>query len=821
MLNIQQDVLYAWRAMRKNPGFALTAIFTLALGIGGNATIFTVIRSVLLKPLAWREPDRLVRVTRTGTQRADQDTYLSLGRYENLRAQVRSFSAFGAAFVATEDMTLSGKGEPEAVKGARVSGNFLSVLGAEPLLGRSFLPEEDRRGGASVALISAALWKRRFGGDPAIAGRTAVLNAAACTIIGVLPAGFDFPLPDVDVWVTRPAEFSGVPSQAWDIVPVLSGIARLKPGVSLEQARAELNVVNNAFNAAHPDLRDADRRAAIKAMWLRDQVVANVRPMLWTLFGAVGFVLLIACANVASLLLARATSRGREFALRAALGAPRSRLVSQLLAESLALSAAGGALGIVLAKWGLRAITRMTSFHLPRSGEIRLDALVLAFTIALSVLTGVLFGLFPALHASRPDLAGVLRESCASAGRASGRRGLFGGGTRGLLVVAQVALSIVLLIGAALLLQSFARLRSVNPGFEPAHLLSMRIALPPARYDTGAKRLAFFQDLTQRVAALPGVRGVTIAQTLPTLSPRYASPMQIVEQPAVPPGERPQGLLQSVMPGYFRTLGIPLRRGREFSERENARGATPTVVVNESLARRFWPAWPRGENPVGQHLVLGNQTQDRGFEIIGIAADVHEVGLSAESGPEIYLPTLFRPQQTVDLGVRTSGNPMGMVAAVRAQVAAIDRDQPVSDIQAMETAIDESLGQRRLTLLLLALFAGVALVLAMLGIYGAIAYSVLQRTQELGIRRALGAQHRDILSLVLRQGLTLAGAGVAIGCGGAFALTRLMKTLLFQVNAADPATYVGVALVFVTVAMVASYVPARRASKVDPMAALR
>jgi putative ABC transport system permease protein len=814
-----QDSLYALRTMRKNPLFAMTAVLTLAMGIGGNTALFTVIRAVLLKPLEYRDPDRLVRVSVNLPNRPDGELALSLDRLQEIRETVRSFSEFGA-FGRPENMALSGSGEPEALKVARVSANFLSILGVEPILGRSFLPEEDTRGGRPVALIGAGLWKRRFGGDPMIAGKTATLETTPYTIIGVLPAGFSFPFAGADVWVTRPSEWSALPSRYWSYVPILTGFARLKAQGSQEQARAELDVLLHQYTAAHQEWRAMYPGASMRVVLLRDQMVANVRPMLWMLFGAVGFVLLIACANVASLLLARAASRSREFAVRAALGAARGRLIWQLLVESLMLATLGGALGVLLAAWGLRVIAAASALPLPRAGGIRLDGMVLAFTVAISVATGVLFGLFPSLAASRPDLADVLRESGAAAGRGSfTRRGGLGVSARSLLVVGQVALSIVLLIGAALLIQSFARLHSVNPGFQPANLLTMKIALPIARYDTDQKRAAFFESLVRRVEAAPGVRAVTVVFKLPTTT-RLGTDIHIAGRPDS--DSEPQIVqLQSITPGYLRTLGIALKRGRELTARDNTSGSPPVVMINEGLARRFWPDYPRGQDPVGQRVSTGFDKAIGWMEIVGIMADVHDQGLALDAEQTVYLPTAVHPPQVAYLAARTEGDPRRFVNTVRSQVLAVDGDQPVSDVRTMDEVIDASIGQRRLTMLLLGSFAGVALLLAMVGIYGVIAYSVAQRTREVGIRRALGAQHGDILRLVLGQGLGLSLAGVAIGIGGAFALTRVMKGFLFQVSATDPTTIVGVALLFVVVALVASYIPARRATRIDPMAALR
>jgi predicted permease len=713
-------------------------------------------------------------------------------------------------------MALSGSGDPEALKVARVSANFLSILGVEPILGRSFLPEEDTHGGRPVAMLSAELWKRRFGADPLVAGRTATLDATSYTIIGVLPAGFAFPFAGADAWVTRPSEWSALPSRYWSNVAILTGFARLKPQVSLEQARAELNVMHRQYTTAHPGVGSSDPSASMRVVWLRDQLVANVRPMLWMLFGAVGFVLLIACANVASLLLARASSRSREFAVRSALGAARGRLIRQLLAESLVLSILGGALGVLMAQWGLRAITRVTVLPLPRAGDIRLDSMVLGFTVALSIATGVLFGLFPSLAMSRPDLAGVLRESGATAGRGSSSPW----SARGLLVVVQVALSIVLLIGAALLMQSFARLHSVNPGFQPANLLTMKIALPIARYDTDQKRAIFFRELVRRVEAAPGVRAVTVALRLPTTM-RIGTNIHIAGRPDSDADPQMVPNYQSITPGYLRTLGIALRRGRAFTERDNVPGAPPVVMINEALAHRFWPDYPGGQDPVGQRISTGFDKAIGWMEIVGIMADVHDQGLAGDAELALYLPTALHPPQVVYLAARTEGDPHRFVNTIRAQVLAIDGDQPVSEVKTMDEVIEASIGQRRLTMLLLGVFAAMALLLAMVGIYGVIAYSVAQRTQEVGIRRALGAQPGDILRLVLGQALALALAGVAIGIGGALAVTHVMKGLLFHVDATDPATYVGIAFLFIAVSLAASYIPARRATHIDPMAALR
>jgi putative ABC transport system permease protein len=667
------------------------------------------------------------------------------------------------------------------------------------------------------------LWKRRFGADDRFAGKAVTLNSIPYTIVGVLPSGFQFPRDGIDVWLTRPEEFSAIPALAWPRTPYLIGFARLKPEVDLNQASAEISVLNHQYVSAHPELRDAEQGVTMRVTTLKEQLISDVRPTLLVLFGAVGLVLFIACANVASLLLARGASRSREFALRAALGAARSRLIKQLLAESLVLAIAGGALGVVLARWSLSAITHISERNLPRSGEIRLDGVVLLFTLGLSILTAILFSLLPSLQASRPNLAAVLqdRSECAGpVGHQSGWGGILRVRSSGLLVIGQIALSMVLLIGAALLLESLIRLQSVDSGFQPANLLTMEIALPRVRYDTSLKRTAFYQELVRRVETVQGVRGAAAALTLP-MGPKWAVPIQVVEQPAVSVNDRPEVQLQSVTSSFFQTLGTPLLRGRNYTIRDDTPTSPPVVMINESFARRFWPSYPQGTSPIGQHLRLGNDQSSKGLEIIGIVADVHEQGLAIEAGPELYLPCHMRPPQAAGFIVRAVGDPRGLLSAVRSEVLAIDRDQPLSSVKTMDDLMETSMVQRRLTLFLLGLLAGLAMLLALVGIYGVIAYSVAQRTKELGIRRALGAQQADILWVVISQGIGLTLAGVAIGIAGALALTRAMRDLLFHVSATDPATFGCIAIMFVFVSLLASYIPARRATRIDPMVALR
>lgn len=799
-----QDVKYALRTMSRNPAFSVAIVLTVSLGIGANTAMFSVIRAVLLKPLAYQDPDRLVLI-------ADGVTPV---HFDELQASSQSYTEVGA-YSGPEDIALSGIGQPEVLKGARVSSNYLHLLGVNPLLGRSFFPDEDKPGAPPVAMLSAELWRRRFDRDPSIIGKFVTLAGMSYNIVGVLPPGFQFPISGTDVWVTRPSEWSAISIEGRAGSPFLSVVGRMRSNVSIQQANAELAVLNQQYATAHPGMLDIKADATEAVVLIKEDLVSDVRPKLWMLFGAVGLVLLIVCANIASLLLARATSRSREFAVRAAIGAGRGRIAAQLITESVLLACIGGVLGVALAWFSLNAIRGLTFVDLPRSGEIGIDIWVLAFAAALSLVTGVLFGLAPALAASKPDLAGVLRGSGESAA-SSGPRLRFH--TRGLLVVGQVALSTVLLIGETMLIESLARVYKVDPGFQTSHLLTMSVALPPARYDTDQKKKMFYERLVERTQSLPGVRSAALALTLPMMDTWMGQPVQLAGAPPSKLNERPIAIFQDITPAYFRTLQIPLKRGRGFTERDDAT-SVPVVIVNENLVHLFWPEYPSGPNPVGQHILLGASPQP--LEIVGISATVR--GSARDDNPRagVYLPLAQKPPQAAMLAVRTSGDPLTFANAIRSQVLAIDPAQPVSAVASMDELVETSEGQLRLMMMLLGIFAGVATLIAVVGLYGVIAYSVAQRTKEMGIRRALGAQRGNILALVVGQGLRLALGGIVLGAAGAFLLTRLMQDLLFQVSATDPVTFAGIAILFVLVAMAASYVPARRASDTDPMATLR
>jgi putative ABC transport system permease protein len=808
---IVQDVRYGMRLLRRNPGFSAAAVLTLAIGIGANTAMFSVIHGVLLQPLPYPDPAGLLIVARGIPE---EPGWLSLPRIDATRAATESFAALGAYLARrNEDVIISGGTGAEVLKGSRVSANFLEVLGVKPQLGRSFRPEEDVPGGAPVAMISDGLWRRRFAASESIQGNTVTLDSTPYTIVGVLPPEFRFPFPAIDVWFTQPSQTPSLPAQYRNCCVQLFGFARLKPGVSMEQARAELDVVSARY-AAEYRLDSGPLRITP----LKEELTANVDTLLWMLVAVVGFVLLIACANVATLLMARATTRARELAVRTAVGAPRVRLFRQLLTESALLGAGGGGLGLLLAWMALTVVTRMTVFDLPRADEIQMSGAVLAFTVTLSSATAMLFGMGPALRVMRPGVVDPLRQHGATdpAG-APGRRGSRVD-ARAALVIAQVALSMVLVVGAALMLRTVAAVANVDAGFRSTGLLTMRVPLAASRYDTPERRAAFFDELTGRVEAVPTVDGVAVARSMPTTG-TFATNLQIEGQEIPEPGHVGM-VMQTITPGYFRVLDVPVRSGREFTPRDNAVGAPPVVIVNESFARRFWPGYPQGSEPLGRRIwipILG----DARNEIVGVVADVRHGGLTREAPPQFYIPNALYPPQTAEMAIRTDGDPTPTIAAVRAAVQSIDPDQSVADIRTMDEILEQSVGRRHLVTRLLGLFAATAMLLALVGIYGIVAYSVAHRTHEIGIRRSLGAHRRSILALVLRQGLQLTLIGVACGLAGAFAFTRVLDTLLFEVTATDPATFAGAAVTFVVVSLAASLLPAWRAIRIDPGVVLR
>jgi len=800
MERLIQDVRYGGRMIWKRPGFAAVVLLTLALGIGANTAIFSVVNAVLLKPLPYRNAERLVWVAgnvRGGTDRAS----VSPPDYVDYRAQNTVFEEFATSTSVPNPVNLTGAGEPERLTGARVTANYFRAFGVEPALGRVFGADEERAGPAQVAVLSDGLWRRRFGGDPSVVGKTLTLDGRAVTVVGIAPPEFQYPA-DTELWL--PLDFSD-PEMEIRAAHFLRPIGLLKKGVTLEQARAETDLIARRLEEQYPETNEG---WSLNLVPLQEQVVGGVRTSLWVLLGAVGFVLLIACANVSNLMLARAAARRRELALRTALGASRWRVARQQLTESVLLSLAGGAAGLLLASWGVDVLVALGAGDIPRSREIGVDGRVLAFTAALSVLTGLAFGLLPALRSSRPDLNEVLKD----AGR--GTSGPGRGRVRSALVVAEIALALTLLVGAGLLIKSFVGLRSVNPGFDPANVLTVRIDLARARYAKPEQAAAFFGELQRRVAGLPGVEAAGMISELPLSGQPNDMYFHVAGRPPPTASETVTADYRRVNHDYFRAMRIPLLRGRGFREQE-VTGDAKVIVINEALARNFFP----DEDPLGRRLVINFGVPEE-FEIVGVARDVRHSSLEGEVYQMMYVPTL-RFGRT-NLVVRTtSSDPLALATAVRGAVAAVDRDQPVSAVRTMEEVVSGSVAQQRFRTLLLAAFAGVALLLAGVGIYGVIAYSVTHRTHEIGIRMALGAGAFDILKLVVGQGMALALAGVAVGLLASLALTRVLSSLLFGVTATDTVTFAAVSLLLVAVSLLACYVPARRATKVDPMVALR
>jgi predicted permease len=735
-----------------------------------------------------------------------------LPRVEATRAAVTSFTGFGAYLAnRAEDVTFAGRGEPEVLQGARVSANFLDILQVSPLAGRSFLPQEDVPGGAPVAMISAGLWRRRFDASASLDGLTATLNSVPHAIIGVLPDDFHFPFPDVDVWLTQPNQTPTLPAQFRACCVALMGFARLKPGISLDEARADLEVASAQYESARPRALD---RGVLRIAPLRDELTSNVSTMLWILLASVGFVLLIACANVATLLMERATARAHEFAVRTALGARQGRLIRQLLTESLLLSVASGALGLVLT-WGIiRFLTTSPVFELPRAEDVTVSGAALLFTTGLSIVTGLIFGMAPAMQIVQPKLVERLRQGGWGQGVSRGR---FRFNARATLVVAQVALSLVLLVGAGLMMKSLVQLARVETGFPTEGLLTMRVPLPAARYDSAEKRAAFFDRLAREIETLPFIRGAVVTRTLPATT-TLGTNLQIVGQEIPDPGHIGM-VLQSVTPGFFDVLGVRVISGREFTQRDNTPGALPVVVVNETFARRFWPADPASE-PIGKRLfvpIIGKVP----FEIVGVVADVRQSGPRGEMSAQFYIPNALYPPQSAYVAVRTNGDPVQSVRAIRDAVLNIDPEQSIADVRTMDEILERTVGRQYVAAQLLGAFAVIALILALVGLYGALAFSVAQRTREIGIRRALGAGQPAVLGMIMRQALRLTTIGIASGLAAALAVTHALESFLFQVSTTDWTTFAGTSGLFVVVALLAALVPAWRAVRINPLSALR
>lgn len=806
MQSLFRNLRFALRLLMKSPAFSAAVIGTLALGIGANSAIFTVADALLLRPFPYRDPAQLVAVQVRDRKGGDRPANLIW--YETVRDRAASFQQ--VAVWSQDNANLTGDNNPVQVELQRVSPNFFSMLGVNAALGRTFTDEEGQPQGKPVVVLSHAFWKSHFHGDAGIAGKTIRLDANAYTVVGVLPAGAEFPfVGPADVWTPRYFEYSLVPTDRLRLgVGYLSILARLKPGVTLQQANAELAVLDEAYRRQNPTLPDATPGITMRAISLRDLVTGDLRGKVVLLMIAVGLVLLIACGDVASLLLSRALARRREIAVRAALGASRAGIVAQLLTESLLLALMAGALGVLVAWGATRALAVWGAGQLPFGVAVHVDARVLVFTLAIALVSGVLFGLAPALQLARMDLNSTLREEGRAASASRGRSRM-----KDLLVVGQVALSLLLLIGAGLLIRSFVRLLQVDPGFDPRDLLTMNISLSNDRYAKPEQQIAFFDEAMRRAAAVPGVSDVAISAALP-LSFIRITPVLPQGQPEVPLAQRPFVDIEAVSPQWFRTMRVPLRGGRAFQSSDQAQSA-PVVIANESFARQFWP----NGSALGQHVTIGRRPVPA--EVVGIAADVKNRGLAQDPQPQLWLPFTQLPWGEMNLIVRTAVPPQSVATAVRAQIAGIDPDQPVTKVQTGDELMDSARTQPRFLLLLVGVFSATALVLAIVGIYGVLSYAVAERRQEFGIRMALGAGRRDILRLVLRHGLVLALAGIAAGLIAAFALTRLAASLLYKTSGHDPLTFVAAPIVFLLVALAASYLPARRATRVSPIEALR
>lgn len=808
-----QDLRYGARMLLKNPGFAFVAIVTLALGIGANTAIFSVVNAVLLRPLPFDSPQRLLMIGQTQPEDRSNLSQFSFRNFADLRAQTKAFDRLAAYY--NNNMTLTGQGDAARLRATVVTADLFPLLGASATLGRTFLPEEDNAGAGGrgyPAILSWDCWQQHFGSDAGVVGRTINLNGNAYTVVGVMPAKFSFPVQaqPTEVWISpaRDAEKTSEGAMmvergylAWRVV------GRLKDGATIEQAQAEADVVASNLAARFPHM---NKDLGIRVTPLLEWLVGNLRFTLLLLLGTVGVVLLIACSNVANLLLERAVSRQREITVRLALGASRWRIARQLITESLMLALAGGALGSLLAMWGTRLIVSLSPEGLTRITETRLDARVLAFTAAISLLTGVLFGIAPAVSFSPAALAKSLKE-----GGRGGSGGLRSGRARNFLVIAEVSLALVLLVGAGLLVRTLVRLQNVPLGFDPRNVLTMIVAKSPG--GEPEKTGEFYRQLTERIRALPGVVNASVTWQLPLSGASATTGLEIEGQPNEP-GSSPVGVIHSAGPGYFRTMGIPILQGRDFTDRDDLKSA-PVIIVNETLAKRFFPAG----DAIGKHITPSFSTTGgtEKREIIGVVGDVKHQSLKRDAVHEFYFAQAQMPVTSMTVVVRTSVDPHSLVGAVRKEVQSMDGNAPIYSVVTAEEYMGRSVAATRFNMTLLAAFAAVALLLTAVGLYGVISFSVSQSTHEIGIRMALGAQTSDVLKLVMGQGMVLTFVGVVAGLAAAYWLTRLMSSLLFGVGATDFVTFAGVSLLLVVVAGLACYVPARRASTVDPMIALR
>ncbi len=817
METLWNDLRYGWRMLRRNPGFAAVAVFTLALGIGANAAIFSIVNGVLLRPLPFPESDRIVNVWESDANRNVIHGTASPAEFLDWRDMNHVFSELSGNRLLIA--TITGNGEAEEVHDSQVSGNFFRMLRVGPVLGRDFSAEDEQPGHDQVAILSEGLWLRHFGGDPGAIGKSILVNEKPYTVIGVLPRGFSLYglKPNFDLWTPLAFDRAKLDREDHELVV----FARLRPGVSLPQAQAEMETIVAQLKKQYPGI---DQENKVRVAGLQRELTASLRPSVIILLASVGFVLLIACANVANLMLARAATREREIALRATLGAGRRRILRQLLTESALLAFIGGALGILVAYGGLHVLR--LSFpttgrtQIPHAEWIAIDGRVLVFTLFISLLTGIIFGLAPAIQISRSELYESLKEG--SRGSTGGRRSHF---IRSALVVSEVALSLLLLAGAGMLIRSFVLIMTDSLGFDPSNLMTAQVFLPEPHYPTAPSVRNFYHDLTDRMAALPNVKSASAVNFLPLTGWSGHCDFDIEGRATPPSGEHFTGQYRVVDWRYFRTMGISLKEGRDFAASDGPE-TQGVALINEALANRYWP----NQDPVGQQLRLkfpavrtpyDPEPRDGWLTIVGLVSDVRDWQWGEPKVGQIFLPDTQDPSRMMHLVVRSGGDPNQLGAAIRSAVNAVDPNQPVTNLQTMHGYLAASVAQRRLSMFLLALFAGVATLLACVGIYGVMAYAVTQRSHEIGIRLALGATPSDVLRMVVGDGMRLAGIGLALGLAGSYVAMRYLASELYGVNAKDPFTIVGVAAGLAIVAMIACYVPARRATKVDPLVALR
>jgi putative ABC transport system permease protein len=801
-----QDLRYGFRTLLRNPGFCAVAILALALGIGPNTAIFTMVNAVLLKPLPVPDPGRVVMIWGTMLKSGFDQMPVSGADFLDWKQQANSFEQMSAAFAIPEyGLNVSGVGEPERVPAALASQEFLPALGIKPIAGRNFLPEEDRTGGPPAVLISNALWQRRFHSDRAAIGRTLTVDGIPRTIVGVVPHELG-EMVAADLWLPTTINPNNPERRNHNY----GVVARLKLGVSVAEARAEMTVIARRIELAYPATNTG---WGITLFPMAEMYSGRIRPVLIILLGAVGLLLLIACANLANLLLARAATREREIAIRGALGAGRVRIIRQLLTESLVLAMAGGALGLLLAVWSVRALRGVVPDMFPMLQHMSVDVPVLAFTLGISLFTGLLFGLVPAWKSSHIDLNTTLKE-------AAGRSESAGGSSRirSFLLASEVALAVLLSVSAGLLLRSFVRVTEVNPGVRTTNILTMNVSLPEVKYDTPVKRANFYKNLTERVEAIPGVRSAGAVLFLPLRVSILAfrigvNGFSIEGRPPVPQDQQPLADYRMATPGYFNTMGIALRQGRLFDQHDDL-DAKRVALVNEAMVRKHFPH----ENPLGKRIISAG---GRPMEIVGVVADAKLYGLDSPIEPAIYVPHMQQPGESMGLAVRTDGDPAAIASAVRREILKLDPEQPISNVRTIEKVLSDSLMLRRVAMLMLIVFASLALTLATVGIYGLTTYSVSRRTHEIGLRVALGASQSQILRLVVGRGLMTSLIGAAVGVAAAFELTRGLSGMLYGVTTTDPLVFAGVPLLLIAVSALASYIPARRAVRIDPLVALR